>query len=64
MGYSCEEKNLIKVALVLELELGFNRVNHIKPRRNPNTNINMNPIPIQNYMYCSQDDIQKVNITG
>ncbi len=37
-----------KVALVLELELGFNLVNHIKPRGNPDTNINMNPIPIQN----------------
>ncbi len=40
--------DLIKVALVLELELGFNLVNHIKPRGNPNTNIKMNPIPIQN----------------
>ena len=40
----------IKVALVLELELklGFNLVNHIKPRGNPNTNTNMNLIPIQN----------------
>ena len=34
--------------LELELELGFNLVNHIKPRGNPNTNINMNQIPIQN----------------
>ncbi len=42
--------NLIKVALVLKLvlELGFNLVNRIKPRGNPNTNINMNSIPIQN----------------
>ncbi len=37
---------LIKVALLLELELGFNLVNHIIPRGNPNTNTNMNPIPI------------------
>ncbi len=40
--------DLIKAALVLELELelGFNLVNHIKPRVNPNTNTNMNWIHI------------------
>ncbi len=39
---------LKKGVLELELELGFNLVNDIKPRGNPNPNTNMNPIPIQN----------------
>ena len=47
-GKKIRSKLNLKVALVLELELGFNLVNHIKPRGNPNPNTNMNSIPIPN----------------
>ncbi len=60
IGDVIHHQHLIKVALVLELklELGFNLVNHIKPRGNPNTNINMNPIPIQNpLLICNTDPV-------